>query len=86
MVQPDPALHEALARICRLDADSRARADTIEQLVSIADRRNVQGEEQSFVELTRGTKVAHAQNDMRHAINLDFGIRHNLISLLRDSP
>jgi len=55
----------------------RARTDTIEQLVSIADRRHAQGGEQSFVELTCGTKVAHAQYDMRHAVNLDFGIRHN---------
>src|SRR5262249_49666671 len=77
VVQSDPALNEALARICWLDADSSAPAYTIEQLVGIADRRHAQGREQSFVELTRGTKVAHAQYDMRHAVNLDFGIRHN---------
>jgi hypothetical protein len=40
MVQPDPALVEALVRICRLDTDSSARADTIEQLVGVADRRH----------------------------------------------
>src|SRR5215472_768864 len=77
VVQSDSALNEALARICWLDADSSAPAYTIEQLVGIADRRHAQGREQSFVELTRGTKVAHAQYDMRHAVNLDFGIRHN---------
>src|SRR5262249_2721945 len=54
-----------------------APAYTVEQLVGIADRRHAQGREQSFVELTRGTKVTHAQYDMRHAVNLDFGIRHN---------
>src|SRR5215467_13966228 len=91
VVQPDPALDEALASICWLDADSSAPAYTIEQLVGIADRRHAQGREQSFVELTRGTKVAHAQYDMRHAVNLDFGIRHNQspcyaheISILRE--
>src|SRR6516225_6001822 len=77
VVQSDPALNEALARICWLDADSSAPAYTVEQLVGVADRRHAQGREQSFVEPTRGTKVAYAQYDMRHAVNLDFGIRHN---------
>src|SRR5262249_45857011 len=74
---PAPALDEAPPKICGLDADRSAPADTIEQLVGIADRRHPQGRKQSFVELTRGAKVAHAQYDMRHAVNLDFGIRHN---------
>src|SRR6476646_10973998 len=77
MVQANPALHEAVTVTRRpgwLDADRCPSAYAIEQLVSIADRRHVQGGQEPAIESPRRRKLTHGQHDMRHAVDPDRGL------------
>ena len=67
MVQADPLLNETLASqggITGLNADRRASADAIEQLVAVVDRLHAELGEQLPIEGAGRIKLAYRQNDV----------------------
>jgi len=67
MVHANPLLHKALAGqrgVTGLNADCCTRADTIEQLVAVVDRRHAELGQQLPVEGAGRIKLAYRQNDV----------------------
>src|SRR5882672_7701452 len=74
MVQADAIGHEALVPLfftCALDADRRAAADMIEEVVAVIDLGEAEEGQQLAVEGVRLVPLADRQDDVRHAVYLD---------------
>src|SRR5882672_8077367 len=74
MVQADAIGHEALVPLfftCALDADRRAAADVIEEIVAVIDLGEAEERQQLAVEGTRLVPLADRQDDVRHAVHFD---------------
>ena len=77
MVQPHPVLLEALVLMSLsgpLNAERRAPADVIDEIVAVIDLLQAEKRQQLAVERPRLVEVADSQNDVGHAVNFDHRI------------
>ena len=84
-MQPDAALHKALAAIClvtALDTERRAATNPIGETVALEDLLHAEERHQSAIEAQRCIEARHGQDDMRHAVDVD----HSLPLPLRLPP
>src|SRR5690348_17201734 len=73
-MQAHPLLHEALygeSRVTWLDADRGSGANAVEKSVAVMNYLHPEFREQLAVEGARRIELAHGQDDVRHAIDLD---------------
>ena len=83
MMQPDPVLREAFVGVflgAALDADRRAAADMVEEVVAVIDLLHAEEGQQSRIEFPRLFPLAHGQDDMGGAVDFD----HLFLRAIRD--